>query len=149
VNVYPSDLPYVHSGDSVEITTDSFQDTFHGKISYIAPSLDPTTRTVQARIITENPKKELKKDLYVTALVKAGSIKDAITVPDAAVLRDTENQPFVYVQNASNPNQFARRVVTLGSSGEHRTQITSGLNAGERVVGDGSLFLQFKNQIQH
>jgi len=152
VNVYPGDLPYVHSGDSVEITTDSYQDSFHGKISYLAPSLDPTTRTVQARIITQNPKKELKKDLYVTALVKAGSINDAITVPDAAVLRDTENQPFVYVQNATAQNnqyQFARRLVTLGAGGDHRTQITSGLKEGERVVGDGSLFLQFKNQTQH
>ena len=34
--------------------------------------------------------------MYVVATVNAGSIKNAITVPDAAVLRDNENQPFVY-----------------------------------------------------
>ncbi len=147
VNVYQSDLPFVHIGDTVEINTESYPDLFHGKISYIAPALDPTTRTLQARIVTQNPGKKLKRDMFVTALVGAGSIPDAITVPDSAVLRDTENQPFVYVQ--TNANQFARRLVTLGSSSKGRTQITSGLKEGEHVVGDGSLFLQFKNSLQH
>ncbi|HXR33854.1 MAG TPA: efflux RND transporter periplasmic adaptor subunit [Verrucomicrobiae bacterium] len=147
VNVYQSDLPFVHIGDTVEINTESYPGLFHGKISYIAPALDPTTRTLQARIVTQNPGKKLKRDMFVTALVGAGSIPDAIAVPDAAVLRDTENQPFVYVQ--ANANQFARRVVTLGSSSKGRTQITSGLKEGEHVVGDGGLFLQFKNSLQH
>ena len=147
VNVFQSDLPFVHIGDNVEINTESYSDLFHGKISFIAPALDPTTRTLQARIVTQNPGKKLKRDMFVTALVGAGSIPEAITVPDAAVLRDTENQPFVYVQ--TNANQFARRVVTLGGSSKGRTQITSGLKEGEHVVGDGGLFLQFKNSLQH
>lgn len=147
VNVYPSDMAYVHIGDSVDIKTDSYADTFHGKISYLAPALDPNTRTLQARIVTSNPGKKLKKDMYVTATVQAGAIQNALTVPDAAVLRDTENQPFVYVQ--SGANQFARRLVKIGDSQAGRTQITDGLQAGERVVGDGSLFLQFKNSLQH
>ncbi len=147
VNVYQIDLPFVHLGDLVEVNTDSYPELFQGKISYIAPALDPNTRTLQARIVTQNPGKKLKKDMYVTALVKAGYIPDAITVPDTAILRDTENQPFVYVQ--MNSNQFARRVVSLGQSNKSQTQITSGLKEGERVVGTGSLFLQFKNSIQH
>jgi membrane fusion protein, heavy metal efflux system len=148
VNVYQNDLPYVHIGDSVEINTEAYPEVFHGKISYMAPSLDPTTRTLQARIVTQNPGQKLKKDLFVTAIVKAGSVPNALTVPDSAVLRDTENQPFAYVQS-SNPNQFARRILTIGGSYQGRTQITSGLKEGDRVVGDGSLFLQFKNSIQH
>jgi cobalt-zinc-cadmium efflux system membrane fusion protein len=147
VNVYQSDLAFVHLGDLVDINTDSYPETFHGKISYIAPALDPNTRTLQARIVSENPGKKLKKDMYVTALVRAGSIPDAITVPDAAVLRDTENKPFVYVQ--TNANEFARRLVTLGESSKGRTHVTSGLKEGEHIVGNGSLFLQFKNSMQH
>jgi membrane fusion protein, heavy metal efflux system len=147
VNVYQSDLGYVHIGDSVDVTTDSYPDIFHGKISFIAPALDPATRTLQARIATANPGKKLKKDMYVAATVQAGAIRDALTVPDASVLRDTENQPFVYVQTTAN--QFARRLVTLGDSHGGRTQIASGLKEGEHVVGDGGLFLQFKNSLQH
>ena len=147
VNVYQIDLPFVHLGDSVEVNTDSYPELFHGKISYIASALDPNTRTLPARIVAQNPGKKLKKDMYVTALVKAGTIPGAITVPDAAILRDTENQTFAYVQ--VNANQFARRVVTVGETNQGRTQITGGLKEGEHVVGEGSLFLQFKNSIQH
>ncbi len=148
VNVYQGEVAYVRPGDSVEITTDAYPDTFHGKISYIAPALDPNTRTLQARIVTENPGQKLKKDMYVTATVRAGAIANALTVPDAAVLHDTENQPFVYVQSSDKQNQFARRVVQVGDSQGGRTPITGGLKEGEHVVGNGSLFLQFKNSLQ-
>lgn len=149
VNVYQSDMAYVHLGDSVDVNTDSYAQIFHGKISYIAPALDPSTRTLQARIVTENPGKKLKKDMYVTATVNAGAIVNALTVPDAAVLRDTENRPFVYVQSTTKQNEFARRLVELGGTRAGRTQITSGIKEGEHVVGDGSLFLQFRNSLQH
>jgi cobalt-zinc-cadmium efflux system membrane fusion protein len=149
VNVYQGEVAYVRPGDGVDITTDAYPDTFHGKISYLATALDPNTRTLQARIVTENPSKKLKKDMYVTASVNAGSIANALTVPDAAVLRDTENQPFVYVQSSTKQNEFARRLVQLGDSHGGRTQVTDGLKEGEHVVGDGSLFLQFKNSLQH
>jgi len=147
VNVYQSDVAYVHAGDAVDITTDAYPEVFHGKISYLAPALDPNTRTLQARIVTGNPGKKLKKDMYVTAVLQSGAIQNALTVPDAAVLRDTENMPFVYVQ--SGTNQFARRLVKIADSQNGRTQVTDGLKEGEHVVGDGSLFLQFKNSLQH
>lgn len=147
VNVYQSDLGSVHVGDPADITTDAYPDVFRGRISYIAPALDPTTRTLQERIVTENPAHKLKKDMYVTATVRAGAIGNALLIPDAAVLRDTENQPFLYLQTGAT--QFARRLVTLGESSDGRTQITSGLKEGERVVGDGSVFLQFQNSLQH
>jgi membrane fusion protein, heavy metal efflux system len=147
VNVYQNDLAYVRVGDIVDITTDAYAEIFRGKISYIADALDPNTRTLQARIVTQNPGYKLKKDMYVTATVHAGALANALTVPDAAVLRDSENQPFVYVQ--SGPNQFARRLVKVGDSQDGRTLVQNGLTEGERVVGDGSLFLQFKNSLQH
>ena len=146
VNVYQKDLPYVRVGDQVAIQTDTYPEAFHGRIAYVAASLDPSTRTMQARIETNNPGEKLKKDMYVVATVNAGEIENAIALPDAAVLRDTENQPFVYA--AASANQFGRRSVTLGESLNGQTQITSGLKAGDRVVGNGSLFLQFANSLQ-
>jgi membrane fusion protein, heavy metal efflux system len=146
VNVYQKDLPFVHVGDPVSIQTDTYPDTFSGRISYVAASLDPNTRTLQARIETSNPGDKLKKDMYVAAIVNAGTIPNAIALPDAAVLRDSENQPFVYA--AASSNQFGRRSVTLGESLNGQTEITSGLKAGDRIIGNGSLFLQFANSLQ-
>jgi cobalt-zinc-cadmium efflux system membrane fusion protein len=146
VNVYQKDLPYVRVGDQVAIQTDTYPETFHGRISYVAASLDPSTRTLQARIETNNPGEKLKKDMYVVATVNAGAIQNAIALPDAAVLRDTENQPFVYA--AASATRFGRRSVTLGESLNGQTQITGGLTAGDRVIGNGSLFLQFANSLQ-
>ena len=146
VNVYQKDLPFVRVGDPVTIQTDSYPDIFHGRISYVAASLDPTTRTLQARIDTPNRGDKLKKDMYVTATVQAGKIQNAIALPDAAILRDSENQPFVYAM--ASPKQFGRRSVTLGQSLDGQTEITSGLKAGDQVIGDGSLFLQFANSLQ-
>jgi cobalt-zinc-cadmium efflux system membrane fusion protein len=145
-NVYQGDLAYVKTGDDVVVQTDAYPQSFHGKISYVSAGLDPTTRTLQARIVVDNPGEKLKRDMYCTVTVTAGVIQNAIGVPDAAVLRDDENQPFVYVTTGSN--QFGRRAVEIGESQSGQTQILKGLSVGEKVVGDGSLFLQFANSFQ-
>ncbi len=146
VNVYQNDIAYVRVGEEVTIDNETYPGVVRGRIQYVAPALDPTTRTLQARIEATNPGERLKRDMYVTAEVHAGTIPNAISVPDAAVLRDTENMPYVYIQTGAS--QFARRMVTLGESQGGKTQILSGLQAGDKVVGDGSLFLQFQNSLQ-
>jgi len=146
-NIYQADLADVKMGDMVDVTTDAYPDIFHGKISFISPALDPTTRTLQARIVVDNKGEKLKKDMYCTVNVTAGEIRNAIAVSDAAVLRDDENEPFVYVVSGSN--QFSRRHVSIGLSESGKAQVTKGLAPGEKVVGDGSLFLQFANSFQH
>jgi cobalt-zinc-cadmium efflux system membrane fusion protein len=146
-NVYQGDMAAVHVGDQVTVQTDSYPDKFQGKISFMSPALDPNTRTLQARIVVENPGEKLKNNMYVTATVNAGVEQHAIAVPDSSVLRDDENQPFVYV--ATGSNQFGRRAVEIGQSEAGKTQILKGLNPGDKVVGDGSLFLQFANSFQH
>lgn len=146
-NIYQADLAFVRAGDDVIVQTDSYPDSFHGRISYISPALDPNTRTLQARIVVDNPGEKLKRDMYCTVIVTAGSIQNAIAVPDSSILRDENNQPFVYV--AVGANQFGRRDVDTGQSENGKTQVTKGISVGERVVGDGSLFLQFANSLQH
>ncbi len=146
-NVYQADLAYVRSGDDVVVQTDAYPGSFHGRISYVSPALDPNTRTLQARIIVDNPGEKLKRDMYCTVTVTAGSIQNVVAVPNSSVMRDDNNQPFVYV--ARGTNQFGRRDVDLGQGQNGQTQITKGISVGEKVVGDGSLFLQFANSLQH
>jgi cobalt-zinc-cadmium efflux system membrane fusion protein len=146
VNIYQNDVAYVHVGDPVTIGNESYPGVVHGKIEYISPALDPNTRTLQARVAAPNPGERLKKEMYVTADVQAGVIPNALFVPNSSVLRDDQNMPYVYLQTGKT--QFARRGVTLGESQNGKTQILTGLQANDQVVGDGSLFLQFQNSLQ-
>lgn len=147
-NVYQADLRNVHVGDNVAVQTDAYPGTnFHGRISYVSPALDPNTRTLQARIVVDNSGEKLKRDMYCTVTVTAGVLNQVIAAPNAAVLRDDDNRPFVYVQTGED--QFGRRDVEIGEMQDGQTEIAQGLTAGDKVVADGSLFLQFANSIQH
>jgi cobalt-zinc-cadmium efflux system membrane fusion protein len=146
-NVYQTDLSFVQSGEDVVVQTDSYPGSFHGRISYVSPALDPNTRTLQARIVVDNPGEKLKRDMYCTVSVAAGSFSNILAVPESAILRDDNNQPFVYVE--SGANQFGRRDVDMGASQNAQVQILKGISVGDKVVGDGSLFLQFANSLQH
>jgi cobalt-zinc-cadmium efflux system membrane fusion protein len=79
--------------------------------------------------------------------VTAGVLKNAMAVPNAAVLRDDNNQPFVYA--LTGDNQFGRRDVVLGEVQGSETQIVKGISPGDRIVGNGSVFLQVVNSMQH
>jgi cobalt-zinc-cadmium efflux system membrane fusion protein len=140
-NIFESNLPYVAVGDAAEITTGASAEAFPGTIDYIAALVDPNTRAIGVRIVARNPKRLLKRDLYVSVSIHSKADSTGLLVPASSVLRDDENLPFVYVQNADST--FARRRVTLGSQVEQRYEIREGVKAAERVVTDGGLFMQF------
>jgi cobalt-zinc-cadmium efflux system membrane fusion protein len=145
-HIYDRDLEAVRIGDAVEETDSSFRRTFRGVIGYIEALIDPTTRTTSVRIVTKNPDGLLKKDMFVDAVIHTRSGRRVLTVPTSAILRNDENLPFVYVQ--ASPAKFGQRLVNLGVEQGDETEITSGLKEGEKVVAQGSVFLQFANTIQ-
>jgi membrane fusion protein, heavy metal efflux system len=142
-HIYDRDLESIRTGDVVEETNPSFKETFHGVVSYIGALVDPTTRTTSVRIVTRNPQGMLKKDMFVDAVIHTRSGRNVLSVPTSAILRNDENLPFVYVQAA--PGQFAQRLVNLGAQQGDETEIISGAKEGEKLVAEGSVFLQFAN----
>ena len=142
-HVYDKDLQSVHVGDVAEIRSASYPETFEGTISYIGDLIDPATRTTAVRIVTRNPHAELKKDLFVDVTIHDRSSHAALVVPTDAVLYDDQNFPFVYVQ--VQPGQFAERKIDIGGQRNDRIEVLTGLKAGDRVVSQGSVFLQFAN----
>jgi cobalt-zinc-cadmium efflux system membrane fusion protein len=145
-HVYDKDLASVHVGDKVDERNASFPEPFHGVVSYIGDMLDPATRTTPVRIVTQNPGSLLKKDLYLDVVIRDKSTRDVLVVPTTAVLYDEQNFPFVYLQ--VEPGRFAQRLVKLGGSQGEDVQVTEGLKAGDLVVSQGSVFLQFANTYQ-
>jgi cobalt-zinc-cadmium efflux system membrane fusion protein len=145
-HVFDRDLPSVRVGDPVELTNPSFDGVLHGKLAYIGAFVDPATRTTPVRIVTGNPRGILKKDMFVEAVIHTSTRSNILVVPLSAVLRDDNNEPLVYVQ--ARPGEFAQRPVRIGAEQSGFVAVASGLNEGEEIVTDGSLFLQFANRMQ-
>jgi len=145
-HVFDRDLPLVRIGDAVQETNSSFDRTFHGRVAYVGAMVDPDTRTTPVRIVTRNPGDLLKKDMYLAAVIHTRTDKNVLSVPVSAVLRDSENEPFVYVE--VHPRQFARRSIAVGAQQNGYVDVRSGLKTGEDVVSDGSVFLQFASSNQ-
>jgi len=139
--IFGSDLASISLGDSAEVSTGTGADRFPGTVDNISALVDPDTRSVAVRIVVKNPGDVLKKQMYVHVLLRSGRTSTGLLVPVAAILRDDENLPFVYV--ARSGGSFARRHVTLGYRAGDRYDIAAGLKAGERIVVDGGLFVQF------
>jgi len=140
-NVFGSDLADVSVGEPVDILTDVRRAALPGKVDYIAALADPGTKAVQVRVVAPNPNQALRRDMFVRVQIKSATEHRGFLVPVSAVLRDDQNLPFVFVASANN--SFARRRIDLGSRVGEQYEVMSGLNAGDQVVTEGALFLQF------
>jgi cobalt-zinc-cadmium efflux system membrane fusion protein len=140
-HVFDHDLPSVHIGDRVLETNAALGRSFEGTVAYIGALIDPATRTTPVRIVTHNPGDLLKKDMFVDAAIQAGMRSNVVVVPVSAVLHDAQNEPIVYVE--VEQGKFAQRSVQTGDERNNMVEIRSGLNPGDRVVAEGSLFVQF------
>jgi membrane fusion protein, heavy metal efflux system len=139
--VFGSDLESVTVGDSAEVVSGVGSTIFPGVVDNISALVDPDTRSVAVRIVVKNPGEMLKKQMYVRVVLHSHQQTDGILVPVSAVLRDDVNLPFVYAAQADG--SFLRQHVTLGYRLEDRYEITEGLQAGDEIVVDGGIFVQF------
>jgi cobalt-zinc-cadmium efflux system membrane fusion protein len=140
-NVFESDLLDVRLGDQADVVTNASNTVFQGVVDNIAAEVDSTTKATAARVVVNNPTLLLKRDMYVRVTVHSRHEHTGLLVPIAAVLRDDDNNPFVYVENPNGA--FERHSVTLGERLATQYQIANGLQPGDKVVSEGGLFLQF------
>ena len=140
-NVFESDLASVHVGDAASVTTNASSEPFTGRVDNVAAFVDPNTKATAVRILVPNRDRLLKKDMYVNVGIRARDNSTGLLIPVSAVLRDEDNQPFVFIQDSAG--RYERRTVRLGSRIDERYDINQGLHAGDRVISQGGLFLQF------
>lgn len=137
--LFGDDANRVSAGDTAHV--DAGSTTLEGTVTNVAAEVDPATRAVLARVSVDNPHGVLKKQMYVPVTIVSRKDSTGLLIPAAAVLRDDENLPFVYVAQADGG--FARRPVVLGyHDGEHDLA-SEGLHAGDKIVAQGAIFLRF------
>ena len=139
--VFGADLTAVSVGDSAQVASGIGSKTFSGKVDNIAALVDPDTRAVAVRVVVDNPGDILKKQMYVRVRLTAREETRGLLIPVSAILRDDENLPFLYLRQADG--SLTRRHVTLGSRTGDEYDIVDGVSAGDPIVVDGALFLQF------
>lgn len=149
-SVFESDLALVNKGDRVDISSSASPTPLAGTVTYIAALVDPSTKATAVRVVVPNVKRLLKRDMYVQVQIHSSRERQGLLIPVSAVLRDEDNLPFVFVEvpgGAATPGNaaggFARRQVTVGSRIGDRYEVRTGLTAGERIIAEGGLFLQF------
>jgi cobalt-zinc-cadmium efflux system membrane fusion protein len=139
--IFGADLAAVSVGDEAEVNTGVGSKAFPGKVDNIAAQVNSDTRAVAVRVVVENPGDLLKKQMYVRVRLKSREESHGLLIPVSAIMRDDENLPFVYQLQADG--SLMRRPVTLGSRTGDTYDIAEGLSAGDKIVVDGALFLQF------
>jgi membrane fusion protein, heavy metal efflux system len=141
--VYEKDLATVRVGSGANVTSDAYPGrVFRGRVSYVDPKIDPATRTAQVRIELANPRQMFKIGMYVNVAFAAPGLAEKTTpvVPKSAV-QSIGNQQVVFMTTDS-PTEFVMRPVRLGPESNGFYPVLEGLNAGDRVVTDGSFLLR-------
>ena len=129
-----------------EVTFPAFPaETFQGKVFKIDPNTDPVTRTFTAYIQIKNPGYRLKPGLSGFAHIQR-TAKDVIAVPSVAIMNPSGDQASVFVVDRSG--RATPRKISLGIVVNAMTEVTSGLNEGEKVVTVGQLYLKENDKVQ-
>ena len=108
-----------------------------GRLSYVAPIVDPLTRTVEVRMDVANTGGEFKPD-ELASMTFTGKAETKLMVPLAAVVRE-ENKDYVFVRTA--PSRFYMREVTLGVEADDRRVVLNGVTEDETIVTEGAFHL--------
>jgi hypothetical protein len=129
-------------GAPATVTTTAYPGlSLSGRVSYIDPELNTSTRTAKARIEVANPRAELRIGMYADVAIDMGEGTSAISIPKAAVQNVADRQ-VVYVTTPNEPTKFVEREVTLGHSSGDVVEVVSGLSARDRVVSKGSFSIR-------
>ena len=138
-NVPESYIRHCRIGGRVLIELVAFPgEQFVGRVSHIADTVDPETRTVKVRAELNNAAGRFRPEMY--GRIRYGDVMEKLPLlPDTAILQH-EGQPVVYVEE--RPGHFVRRQVTAGSRAGSRIVIRDGLKAGERVVTAGAIHMK-------
>jgi cobalt-zinc-cadmium efflux system membrane fusion protein len=134
----------VRLGAEVQVVTPAYPGrVFRAKVTYIAPALNPDTHRLPVRATIANPDGALKPDMFASFRIDSGAIGRSPAVPDSAVIREGDTaRVWVLEQDGT----LRLRPVVPGADQDGMVQITQGLQAGERVVSKGALFVDQAGQ---
>ena len=138
-DVAESAIRFIEVGERIDVELTAFPgETFHGRVTRIADTVDPQTRTIKVRAELDNAKGKLRPEMYGT-IRHTDSMKTVPVVPVGAVLQG-DGKTSVWVEAA--PGRFQPVEVKTGERWGDVLPVMSGLKAGTRIVVDGAMLLR-------
>lgn len=136
--VRPDDAGQISAGNPADISIGDL--VMPAKVSQIHHTLDETTRTLAVRLEVENTDDHLHPGMFVNARIQTNNKKQALSVPEAAVLRSPDGDWQVLVEQ-DEPGEFKALEVNLEYVSDGKA-IISGIETGTPVVTEGAFFVQ-------
>jgi RND family efflux transporter MFP subunit len=115
-----------------------------GKVALISPALDPNSTTVEIWVDAPNPDGSLRPGTTVRIEALANTLKDAVVVPQSAVVKTPDGDTVMVVKDGT-AHQVA---VDTGIQDGPRVQITKGLAGGETVIVSGAYALPDNTKVK-
>lgn len=144
-DVYESELQFVRLGASATTTLSYIPGrTWAGRVTFIAPTVDPVTRTVKVRSEFDNADGALKPDMFGDVVIQQPA-REVVVVPDSAVLQ-TGTRSVVFV--VKDDGTFEPREVSVGTKSEQFYEVRSGLKAGEKVVTQANFLIDSESRLK-
>ncbi len=140
LDVPERELAVVHEGQTATIVIDALPTrAFVGVITYIAPAIEPQTRTAHARIAVDNADGALRAAMFGTAQIAVGVDHPVVLVPSSAV-QNAKAVSLVFVK--LDDNRYRAHRVKLGRRHDDLVEIASGIAVGDDVVTTGAFVLK-------
>ncbi|WEX78995.1 efflux RND transporter periplasmic adaptor subunit [Sinorhizobium numidicum] len=117
---------------------------FKATVDLIYPEIQAQTRTTRVRIELPNAEGLFLANMYVEVEVASGDPAPVVAVPNSAVI-DTGDRQIVFVDKGEG--RFEPRDVALGARGDDRTEITKGIEAGEKIVVSANFLLDAESNL--
>ena len=144
VSLRESDAAAVRTGSSADIEVTGLPGrTFNGRVTYVYPTLDPTSRSVRARVVVTNTDGVLKPGMYATVRLSTAS-RSALTVPTSALLR-TGDRTVVFMDMGNG--ELMPMDVEIGRTAGDYAEVLSGVDAGTRVVTSAQFLLDSESNL--
>ncbi len=133
-----SDVPYINIGGEVQIKVNSTGRTFTGKIIRFTRALDTNTRTMLTEVDVPNPDLVLSPGMFAETTIQLQHRNDTLILPTQAIVQTTgPNGDENYVFVVDSTNHVVKRDVTLGIQTSNRSEVLSGVHAGDTVIASG------------
>ena len=144
-DIYENDLPRLQVGQKASLTLAYWPGRkWSGHVSFIAPSVDASTRTIRARIEIANPTGELKPDMFGDVVI-ASAAREAMLVPEDAVI-DTGQRKIVFVALANG--QLQPREIEVGLHAQGKYEVRRGLTQGDMIAVGANFLLDSESRLK-